>query len=80
MTVVRVETLVEPFRENQPGPHVQALIDAFTAAGLEPDMGPFATTAQGEVDAVATAVAAAIRAAFAQGATVLQLRVEGAGG
>ncbi len=76
MAVVRLETLVEPFKENQPGPHVQAVLDSLTSAGLEPDMGPFATTADGDVDVVAGAVADAIRAAVREGATAVQFRIE----
>lgn len=71
-----LEVLVEPFRENAPGPHVQAAVDALRDAGLDPDMGPFATTADGDVDALADAAAALVRAAFANGASAVQLRVE----
>ena len=36
-----MEILVEPFKENDPGPHVIAAVDAARAAGLDVDMGPF---------------------------------------
>lgn len=71
-----VELLVEPFRENEPGPHVTAAIDALAAAGMDPDMGPFATTARGDVDQAIEAVAAALRAGFDNGADAIQLRIE----
>ena len=76
MSRVRVEVLAEPFREGAPGPHVQAVVDAFIAAGLTPDMGPFATSADGDLDNVAGAVGAVITAAVAAGATAVQIRVE----
>ena len=40
-------------------------------------MGPFATTATGDVGVVAGAVAALLDAGFAAGATAVQVRVEG---
>ena len=76
MPEARLEMLVEPFRENAPGPHVTAVIDAAAAAGLDADMGPFATTADGELDALIEGAAAMLRAGFAAGATAIQLRVE----
>ena len=34
MSNARMEILVEPFKENDPGPHVTAVIDAARAAGV----------------------------------------------
>lgn len=76
MPTARLEVLVEPFHENRPGRHVTAVVEALAAAGLEPDMGPFATTAIGDVDVLADAAAALLRAGFGEGATAIQLRVE----
>lgn len=76
MADAHLEVLVEPFRENDPGPHVAAVVDAAAAAGLTADMGPFATTIEGDVDQLAGAVADMIRAGFSNGATALQIRVE----
>ena len=76
MAEARVEMLVEPFRENAPGEHVHAVIDALAAAGLNPDMGPFATTAEGSLEVVSAAVQSAIAAAMDRGATAIQIRVE----
>ena len=53
---VRAEFLVEPFVEGSPGPHVTAALEACRAKGLEPDLGPFATTISGPVDVVTSAV------------------------
>ena len=76
MANAHLEVLVEPFRENDPGPHVSAVLEAATAAGLEPDMGPFATEIQGDIDVLAGAIAEMIRAGFSKGATSMQLRIE----
>jgi len=68
-----VEFTVEPFREGEMGQHVTAALDALRAAGLEPDVGPFGTTVQGEVGEVFDAVGAAAAAAFSSDATGLAL-------
>ncbi len=75
MTDTHLEVLVEPFRENNLVPHVSAVIEAATAAGLEPNMGPFATEIQGDIDVLAGAIAEMIRVGFSHGATSLQLRL-----
>lgn len=76
MNKARVEVLVEPFRENDPGPHVRAAVGALEAAELTTDMGPFATTATGDLDQVIGAVTALLRQSFDAGADAIQLRVE----
>ncbi|MBT4984216.1 MAG: hypothetical protein HOJ85_07800 [Ilumatobacter sp.] len=76
MADAHLEILVEPFRENDPGPHVAAVLDAAAAAGLTADMGPFATTIDGDVDQLAGAIADMIRAGFRNGATALQMRID----
>lgn len=76
MAQLHLEILVEPFRENEPGPHVQAVLAALEDAGLHPDMGPFATTVDGEEDAVTGVIAALISSSVSAGASALQLRVE----
>jgi uncharacterized protein YqgV (UPF0045/DUF77 family) len=72
----RLEVLVEPFRENDPGPHVNAAIAAIGEAGMQPDMGPFATTAEGDLDQAIAAITALVRAGFDHGADAIQIRVE----
>ncbi len=72
----RLEILVEPFRESDPGPHVNAAIDALRAAELDVDMGPFATVADGELEVLIDALAAALRDGFAGGADGVQIRIE----
>ena len=46
------------------------------AAGLEPDMGPFATSVESDLDSVLDAATSMMRAGFAAGATAIQLRVD----
>lgn len=73
---VRLEFLVEPFVIDDPGPHVEAAVNVATQAGLHPDMGPFATTAHGNLDDVIAATADLLRAGFMNGATSMQLRID----
>lgn len=72
----RLEVLVEPFKENDPGPHVRAAIEAIDASGLTSDMGPFATTADGDLEQAIAAATALIRSSFEAGADAVQLRIE----
>ncbi|MEZ5168393.1 MAG: helix-turn-helix domain-containing protein [Acidimicrobiales bacterium] len=72
---IAVEFLVEPFVEGKPGPHVTAAFDAFGERGLAVDMGPFASTSHGGLDAVADAVADMLRTTMRGGATSVQVRV-----
>ncbi len=72
---VAVEFLVEPFNEGRPGRHVKAAIEAFEASGLEVNVGPFSSATEGQIDAVAAAVAEMIRQSLAQGADSIRIRV-----
>jgi uncharacterized protein YqgV (UPF0045/DUF77 family) len=72
---VELEFLVEPFKEGQPGSHVTAALEAVDAAGLEVDMGAFATSTNGEITVVARAVHDLILAAMSEGASRLQIQV-----
>ncbi len=76
MPLARLEVLVEPFKENQPGPHVHAVVESLDTSGLAPDMGPFATSAEADLDAILAALAPALAAGFSQGATAIQIRLE----
>lgn len=76
---VTAEFLVEPFREGDPGPHVRAAVDEVAKADVAVDVGPFATTVAGEAAAVVDALARALQAALAAGATRVTLHVEPAG-
>jgi uncharacterized protein YqgV (UPF0045/DUF77 family) len=75
-----VEFTVEPFVAGEPGPHVQAAIEAARGSGLAVDVGPFGTAVSGDDERVLDAVDAVVRAAVAAGASrvSLQLAREGA--
>lgn len=75
MADAHLEVLVEPFKENDPGPHVRAVVDALTNAGFTPDMGPFATTVDGEMTTIVEVVAEVLNAGFAAGASSIQVRI-----
>lgn len=63
----RAELTVEPFEEGNPGPHVQAAIDALSPH--EPDIGPFGTAIEGSLEDVFHAAAGCARAAMKAGAS-----------
>lgn len=70
-----VEFTVEPFTEGQPGPHVQAALEAAKAAGGEVDFGPFGTSMSGEDAQVLAVVGNVVKAAVEAGATRVSLQV-----
>lgn len=74
---VRAEFTTEPFHgeDGHPPAHVTAAADALTAAGFAPDLGPLGTSVTGDAEDVVAAVAAAMRAALAGGATRITLTV-----
>jgi uncharacterized protein YqgV (UPF0045/DUF77 family) len=72
---LRLEFTIEPFDAGHPGPHVRAGIDEARRRGLDPDMGPFGTTVQGEAAAVLEGLAAIAGAAIEAGATRVALTV-----
>ncbi len=80
MKPVHVEFLVEPFAEGRPGPHVDAAVEAFVDAGIDVELGAFASVAKGDVDEIAGAAAAMIKSALAAGATGIRLQVGGESG
>jgi len=68
MTRCTVEFVIEPFIDGDPGPHVRSGIDAIEAAGLSVTMGPFGSSVEGDLDSVAPAIDAMVRAAIRDGA------------
>lgn len=70
-----VEFLVEPFTEGSLGDHVSAAVEAFTAHGLDVELGPFASSSEGEIDAVVDAVASMIRESLKAGASRIRINV-----
>ena len=73
MATCNAEFLVEPFTEGAQGAHVVAAIDAVTAAGLQPDVGPFGTSVEGDPYVVLPALQKMIDAAIAQGASHISI-------
>ncbi len=69
------EFFVEPFEVGNPGPHVVAAVDAVTALGFEPVIGPFGTTIEGNSDDVIAAVKSLLDAAIAAGASRVSLQI-----
>lgn len=80
MVRVRVELTVAPFREGELGGHVEAALEALRAGGLEPDVGPFGTAVEGDAALVLSAVADAMAASFAAGASGVELSARSVGG
>lgn len=76
---VHLELLVEPFKEGQPGPHVVAALESLEAAGLEVELGPFASTSVGEVADVAAAIGEMVTASMQAGATRITVQISAAG-
>lgn len=72
---VRLEFTVEPFVEGAPGPHVRAAVDEVRRHGLDPEMGPFATTVDGEAAEVLAVLAPMVGAAIDAGASRVALAV-----
>ncbi|MGH9124657.1 MAG: helix-turn-helix domain-containing protein [Acidimicrobiales bacterium] len=72
---IRLEFTVEPFVEGSPGPHVHAALAEARRLGLEPEMGPFGTTVDGDTDHVLPALSAIVAAAVDQGATRVAMAV-----
>lgn len=76
MTTGRIEVLVEPFKEDNPGPHVMAVVDVLKGAGLGVEMGPFATIAEGPLDDLVAIMHTLVASGFEAGATSIQARIE----
>ena len=73
---VLVEFTVEPFTEGSPGAHVLAAVEAARACGVEPSMGPFATSVHVDAELVGVVTHAVVDAALAAGATRVNVTVE----
>jgi len=73
--VLRFEFTVEPFVEGQPGPHVMSAVAAAESFGVAVDFGPFGSTCLIPADQAGEASRAIIAAAFANGASHINLDV-----
>ncbi|MFF3655249.1 hypothetical protein [Streptomyces olivochromogenes] len=77
---LRVEFTTEPFDLEEAPPHALVAREVIEAAELDAvDVGPFGNTAEGDADAVLTAVGALLRRALAAGATRVSLQVNTVG-
>jgi uncharacterized protein YqgV (UPF0045/DUF77 family) len=75
MSSVVVEFTVEPFVEGKPGPHVTQAVAAVEARGLTVDFGPFGSSFTVDVSKMPDVVGELMRAAYANGATVVSVSV-----
>ncbi len=75
MSNVVVEFTVEPFVEGKPGPHVTQAVAAVESRGLTVDFGPFGSSFNVDVASMPEVVADLMRAAYANGATVVSVSV-----
>ena len=69
------EFTIEPFDEGQPGLHVTAAIAAAEASGASVTVGPFGTTVDGSPEQIVAAVAGALEAGLAHGASHVSVSV-----
>lgn len=76
MSTGRIEILVEPFKEGDPGPHVLAVLKVLDDDRFEVEMGPFSTIAEGSLDELRAVVGQIHDAGFGAGATSIQTRLE----
>jgi uncharacterized protein YqgV (UPF0045/DUF77 family) len=75
MSNCTVDFVIEPFKEDAPGPHVMSGIKAIEASGLSVLMGPFGSTVSGTVDEVSGAIGAMVIAAAHDGANRVLVEV-----
>jgi len=72
---VAVEFLIEPFTEGTPGQHVKAAMSAFTDRGIAVELGPFASTAIGDLSQITDAISEAMQRAITAGATSMRVQL-----
>ncbi len=79
MTILTAEFTVEPFEPSNPGPHVQAAIEAVRRNGstaITVEVGPFGTAITGPAAEVLALLNQATVAAFDNGATRISQQVQ----
>lgn len=69
----RLEFLVEPFEEGNPGPHVLGTLEILQRHGLEMTMGPFGNTVDGDYDTLTSVLPTMFRSAFEKGASRISI-------
>ncbi len=75
MTTCRVEFVIEPFADGEPGSHVRAGITAMESQGLTVIMGPFGSLVEGSTEDVSGAISSMVQAAIADGANRVLVEV-----
>ena len=73
--MLSVEFTVEPFVEGRPGPHVTEAVAAVEKHGITVDFGPFGTMFTVTAADLGRVVADLMNAAYAHGATVVNVTV-----
>jgi len=69
----RLEFLVEPFEEGNPGPHVLGTLEILQRHGLEMTMGPFGNTVDGDYETLTSVLPTVLRSAFEKGASRISI-------
>ncbi len=65
----RLEFLVEPFSEGNPGPHVLEPLERMRSLGIEVNQGPFGNTVEGGRPTITTAILTILEGALERGAS-----------
>lgn len=71
--VCRLEFLVEPFEEGNPGPHVLGSQEVLSGHGLEMTMGPFGNTVESDYETITSVLPKMLRSAFEKGASRISI-------
>ena len=71
----RLEFLIEPFTEGNPGPHVLSSLEVLRNAGMEVVLGPFGNTAEGDEETLTSVLPMIVQSAFEKGASRILLNL-----
>lgn len=71
----RLEFLIEPFAEGNPGPHVLRSLEVLRRAGLEVVLGPFGNTVDGSEETLTSVLPMIVESAFEKGASRILLNL-----
>ncbi len=69
----RLEFLVEPFAEGNPGPPVLGSQEILQHHGLEMALGPFGNTVEGDYETITSALPTMLKSAFEKGASRISI-------
>ena len=69
----RLEFLVEPFVEGNPGPHVLGSQEILQRHGLEMTLGPFGNTVEGDYETITSVLPTMLKSAFEKGASRISI-------